>query len=298
MLSYYPPMSGEDDPIVFPPDRIRGHRPPPAQVLVPPSLGWEFDGSSGFGDDTGTQICDVDRRGNLVNCHPYDSPHGWEFDGSSGFGAAAGGHSGGGGHSGSGAPTGAHPTATMAPPTASMTAASTAPRNTASTAAATAAASHPTASPAQRRSVSSSAIHAAAAHTAGTFRAPRTTRDFAQAQRQSYGRGFRPRGYGYAGYGLQPRPWNDPFYNMGPVDGYYDDQVYYADDASPDWDSADQDDSDFNGEIMREVKSEVSKHKPEVLGASLAAVGGYAFGPVGAAAGGLLGYIGGKVLGL
>lgn len=289
MLSYYPPMSGEDDPIVFPPDHITAHRPPPAQVLVPPSLGWEFDGSSGFGDDTGTQICDVDRRGNLVNCHPYDSPHGWEFDGSSGFGAA-GGH-GGGGHS-------ATPAAAPAVSPPAMIPSSTAPRSAATTAAATAAASHPTASPAQRRNVGASAIHAATAHTAGTFRAPRTTRGFVDAQRASYGRRFNQRGYGYAGLGLAPRPWNDPFYNMGPVDGYYDDQVYYADDASPDWDSADQDDSDFNGEFMKEVKSEVSKHKPEVLGASLAAVGGYAFGPVGAAAGGLLGYIGGKVLGL
>jgi hypothetical protein len=291
MLSYYPPMSGEDDspgPIVFPTDHITGHRPPP-------SPGWEFDGSSGFGDDTGTQICDV-RNGNLVNCRPYESPHGWEFDGSSGFG---------GGHSGSGG--GARPAAPSA------IAAAPTSRNAATLASAVASVAHPTASPAQRQAAGQSAGYAATAHQAGTFRAPRTTRGFVDAnrpappnlrtfvdaQRDSYGQRFTPRGYGYAGYGLAPRPWNDPFYNYGPVDGYYADQVVYADDASPDWDSADMDDDpNFNGDFMKEVRGEVSKHKPEVLGASLAAVGGYVAGPVGAAAGGLLGYIGGKVLGL
>jgi hypothetical protein len=272
MLSYYSPMSGEDN-----------------------NLGWEFDGSSGFGDDTGTQICDVDRRGNLVNCRPYSesSAHGWEFDGSSGFGYA-GGHGGGGGGGGS------HPAAVSATvPVPGTVASSTAPRNTSSMAATTATTAHPTASPAQRRSVAASAVHAAVAHTTGTFRAPRTTRGFVDAQRASYGRRFNPRGYGYAGLGLAPRPWNDPYYNYGPTDGYYDDQVAYADDASPDWDSADmEDDPNFNGDFMKEVKSEVSKHKPEVLGASLAAVGGYVAGPIGAAAGGLLGYVGGKILGL
>jgi hypothetical protein len=303
MLSYYPPMSGEDDgPIVFPTDHITGHRPPP--------MGWEFDGSSGFGDE-GTQVCDVN-NGNLVNCRPYDppTPHGWEFDGSSGFGG--GGHSGGGG---GGAPS-------ARPSSPSAIAASPTSRNAATLASAVASVSHPMASPAQRQAAGQSAGYAGSAHQAGSFRAPRTTRgfaergrpappslpgrpappstrDFTDAQRGSYGDRFDPRGYGYAGYGLAPRPWNDPYYNFGPYDGFYDDQVVYADDVSPDWDSADMDDDpNFNGDFMKEVKTEVSRHKPEVLGASLAAIGGYAAGPIGAAAGGLLGYIGGKVLGL
>jgi hypothetical protein len=297
MLSYYPPMSGEDDPIVFPPDHIRGHRPSSAQVLVPPDLGWEFDGSSGFGDDTGTQICDV-KNGNLVNCRPYEgaSAHGWEFDGSSGFG---GGHSGGGGGGGHPSSGGAPPSSAVRPSTQSTIATSPTSRNAATLAAAVASVAHPMASPSQRTAVGQSAGHAANAHQAGSFRAPRTTRGFVDAQRSSYGRQFNTRGYGYAGSGLAPRPWNDPYYNFGPTDGFYDDQVYYADDASPDWDSADmEDDPNFNGDFMKEVRGEVSKHKPEVLGASLAAVGGYVYGPIGAAAGGIIGYIGGKVLGL
>jgi hypothetical protein len=74
---------------------------------------------------------------------------------------------------------------------------------------------------------------------------------------------------------------DDPLYNLGPVD-----------------DEDDDFDSEFNGDFLKTVKTEVSHHKPEVLGASLAAVGGYFGGPIGAAAGGLVGYIGGKVLGL
>jgi hypothetical protein len=261
MLSYYPKMSGDDD-------------------------------------TTGTQVCDVDRHGNLVRCHPYIPPassaHGWEFDGSSGFGAAGG----GGGHGGGGGGGGHAPSAPAAPssPMAAIHPAGfTTSANAAHTAAVAAAArsSHPTASPAQRGAVGTSAVHAARP---GYPTPPRTTRDFVQAQRASYGRGFRPRGYGYAGIGLQPRPWNDPFYYQGV--GLIEDPMNPLYAEAVDYDGYDDDDDFFGADYMAMAKHEVATHKPEVLGVSLGALGAYVGGPLGAIVGGVAGFIGGKVLGL
>ena len=219
MLSYYPPMSGEDD----------GPAPRPSAVMLcdvdrrgnlvncrP------YGGPSAMhGDDLpspNTMICDVDRHGNLVNCRPYYtntsvSPHGWEFDGSSGFGGGRGrkhprahgwecdGSSGFGGGRGGGAAGGGGA------------------RGGAGGAggAARGAGGPPIAAPVQP-----------AAARQKVFTPPNTTRQFSETQRGSYGRMFDRRGYGYAGLGLAPRPWN--------WDPYYPNDVYYPTDVDPNYD--------------------------------------------------------------
>jgi len=121
------------------------------------------------------------------------------------------------------------------------------------------------------------------------FVPPNTTREFSNTQRGSYGRMFDRRGYGYAGLGLAPRPWN--------WDPYYADDVYfpYDVDAMYDPDALD-DDPNFNGDLMNETRHMVAQHKPVVGAVTLGALGAYAAGPAGAAIGGVAGYFAGKLL--
>lgn len=259
MLSYYPPMSGDDDgPIVFPPDTIYAKRKVPVVVpMSPPSMGAEV------------QVCDVDKNGNLVNCVSRPLSAGWEFDGSSGFGGHGGGHAGG---------------ATVAPP-----------NPTAATATA-AAAAHPDASPTQRQAIRGSAGRAAQG---GVFVPPGTTRNFARSghvrppfspympsppaqysSARDYGRGWG------GAYGM-PRPWN--------ADGWaYDEANAYQefDDTYADWDT----DQDFGAENY--FMHEISTHKPIVLGGVTAALGAIIGGPVVAVLGGIGGFLAGKYSGI
>jgi len=280
MLSYYPPMSGEDD----------GPAPRPSAVMLcdvdkrgnlvncRPYAG----PAAMHGDDLpspNTMICDVNRHGNLVNCRPYytsttASPHGWEFDGSSGFGGHGGHHrtphgalgwefdgSSGFGAAGKGGGGGGHASGGAG-------------------GAARGAGGPPIAAPVQP-----------AAARQKVFTPPNTTRQFSETQRRSYGRMHSPRGYGYAGLGLAPRPWNwDPYY---PTD------MYYPTDVDPNYDPDafvdDGDDSSFFGmDPLAEAKHLATAHKPLLAGATLAALGGYALGTGGALAGGLAGYYGAK----
>jgi hypothetical protein len=240
-----------------------------------PPMGWEFDGSSGFGDDdtpVGVQLCDVDRHGNLIHCKPYGgSSHGSEF---------GAGHAGGGS-----APA---PRTPQAPVIASVRAAGAAAR-----AGQAAAMAHPSASPQQRAAVAASAAHAGRG---GYQQHPITTQDFAMRQRDSYGHGFRARGLGYAGYGLMPRPWNDPYYYEGV--GLIDDPLApWVAEAEQEYSDGDDDFGAEHPKWLGDVEHQVSAHKPIVLGATLAAGAGYALGPLGAVAGGVGGYLLGRVLG-
>jgi hypothetical protein len=280
MLSYYPPMSGDDDsgPIVFPVDTIYAKRKYVPAQMIPPSMGAEVE------------VCDVDKHGNLINCVPRPLSAGWEFDGSAGFGAtghAGGGSggSGGGGHSGGGGAPGTRSAApTVAPP-----------NPTAATASA-AASAHPGASPTQRQAIRGSAGRAAQG---GVFVPPGTTRGFTRSghsrppfspympsppvqfsRARDYGRGWG------GAYGM-PRPWN--------ADGWqYDEANAYQefDDTYNDWDT----DQDFGAENY--FMHEISTHKPVVLGGVVAALGAVIGGPVLAAVGGIGGYLAGRYAGI
>jgi hypothetical protein len=254
MLSYYPPMSGEGD----------SARPSGVMLCDVDKAGnlyncRPYGGPSMHGDDApnpNTLICNVDSHGNLVNCRPYypSSSHGWEFDGSSGFGGGRRSRHGWefDGSSGFGAAGGG---------------------------------GHGAA-----RSAARPVAPQAAASRQNVFVPPNTTREFSNTQRGSYGRMFERRGYGYAGLGLAPRPWN--------WDPYYPNEVYYPVDVDPNYDpdAFVDDDSDFGVDILSEARHMASAHKPLLAGATLAALGGYASGPLGALVGGAAGYFGGKAL--
>jgi hypothetical protein len=268
MLSYYPPMSGEEDTTPQAP----GTRVMLCDVDRHGNLVncRPYNQASAHGDDINpnTQICDVDRRGNLVNCRPYypqSSPHGWEFDGSSGFGGV-------GSEFGAGRGGGSF----AAPRT--MTVPSSASRIDA----------HLEAARSVDAPLTRLAPQAAAARQ-NVFTPPNTTRQFSNTQRRSYGRMFRGRGYGYAGLGLAPRPWN--------WDPYYADDVYFPYDVDATYDpDAFDDDPNFNGDIMNEARHMVASHKPVVGAVTLGALGAYAAGGPGAVIGGVAGYFAGKML--
>jgi hypothetical protein len=250
MLSYYAPMSGEGD---FP-------APRPSNVMLcdVDKAGnlyncRPYGGPSMHGDDApnpNTLVCDVDRRGNLVNCRPYYP------QGAAAHGWEFDGSSGFG---------------------------------------------------AARRSRhgwefdGSSGFGAAGGHGGGAARTPQaaasrqnvfvppnTTREFSNTQRRSYGRMFERRGYGYAGLGLAPRPWN--------WDPYYPEEVYYPVDVDPNYDpdAFVDPDTDFGMDPIAEARHMVSQHKPLVAAATLGALGGYIGGAGAAAVGGLAGYFGAK----
>jgi len=315
MLSYYPPMSGENDDFGI--DPLAKLDPQSSQVYAisgrqrrPTYAGEDerpsaavmlcdvdkrgnlyncrpYAGPSAMhGDDLpspNTMICDVDRHGNLVNCRPYYgatnvSPHGWDHGP---YGQEVRSPTSSRTRTEVRSPTSTEvrsPTSTsteVRSPTSTSTDAYTSDNFTATVTggagagATTSVNIYVTPSGREmpvRKDVDSFGYAGpgrAAASRQHVFTPPLTTRQHS------------PRGHGYAGMGLAPRPWNWNPYYTGPE--------YMLEETDFDYDPNTYDDPDFGID-------------PLLAGVGLGVLGGYGFGLKGAALGGLAGYYGAKRL--